>query len=75
MGDAAYGDGDTRLAFADAGRTLIARVPGRPNRSHFPKEDFRIDLESGSCTCRRGRLPGESGPPGPGPALMVELIN
>ena len=50
MGDAAYGDGDTRQAFADAGRTLIARVPGRPNRSHFPKEDFRIDLESGSCT-------------------------
>ena len=28
MGDAAYGDGDTRQAFADAGRTLIARVPG-----------------------------------------------
>ena len=37
MGDAAYGDGDTRQAFADAGRTLIARVPDRPNRSHFPK--------------------------------------
>ena len=50
MGAAAYGDGGTRQAFADAGRTLIARVPGRPNRSHFPKEDFRIDLESGSCT-------------------------
>ena len=48
MGDAAYGDGDTRQAFADAGRTLIARVPGRPIRSHFPKEDFRIDLESGN---------------------------
>ena len=45
MGDAAYGDGDTRQAFADAGRTLIARVPGRPNRTHFPKEDFHIDLE------------------------------
>ena len=44
MGDAAYGDGDTRQAFADAGRTLIARVPDRPNRSHFPKEDFHIDL-------------------------------
>ena len=40
MGDAAYGDGNTRQAFADAGRTLIARVPGRPNRSHFPKEDL-----------------------------------
>ena len=56
MGDAAYGDGDTREAFADAGRTLIARVPGRPNRSHFPKEDFRIDLESGSCTCPAGQV-------------------
>ena len=56
MGDAAYGDGDTRQAFADAGRTLIARVPGRPNRSHFPKEDFRIDLEAGSCTCPAGNV-------------------
>ena len=51
MGDAAYGDGGTRQTFADAGRTLIARVPGRPNRTHFPKEDFHIDLEAGSCTC------------------------
>ena len=56
MGDAAYGDGDTRQTFADAGRTLIARVPGRPNRSHFPKEDFHIDLESGSCTCPAGNV-------------------
>ena len=56
MGDAAYGYGHTRQAFADAGRTLIARVPGRPNRSHFPKEDFRIDLESGSCTCPAGQV-------------------
>ena len=56
MGDAAYGDGGTRQTFADAGRTLIARVPGRPNRSHFPKEDFRIDLEGGSCTCPAGQV-------------------
>ena len=56
MGDAAYGDGGTRQAFAAAGRTLIARVPGRPNRSHFPKEDFRIDLEAGSCTCPAGQV-------------------
>ena len=56
MGDAAYGDGHTRQAFADAGRTLIARVPGRPNRSHFPKEDFRIDLEVGFCTCPAGEV-------------------
>ena len=56
MGDAAYGDGGTRQTFADAGRTLIARVPGRPNRSHFPKEDFRIDLEAGSCTGPAGQV-------------------
>ena len=56
MGDAAYGDGGTRQTFADAGRTLIARVPGRPNRTHFPKEDFHIDLEAGSCTCPAGNV-------------------
>ena len=56
LGDAAYGDGITRQAFADAGRTLIARVPGRPNKAHFPKEDFRIDLEAGTCTCPAGEV-------------------
>ena len=56
MGDAAYGDGETRQAFADAGRTLIARVPGRPNRKHFPKDDFVIDLAAGSCTCPAGQV-------------------
>ena len=56
MGDAAYGDGDTRQSFADAGRTLIARVPGRPNQAHFPKEHFQIDLEAGSCTCPAGQV-------------------
>ena len=58
LGDAAYGDGDTRQAFADAGRSLIARVPGRPNRKHFPKEDFLIDLEEGTCTCPAGQVTG-----------------
>ena len=38
MGDAAYGDGDTRQAFADAGRTLIARVPDRPTGLTFPRK-------------------------------------
>ncbi len=51
IGDAAYGDGGTRQAFADAGRTLIAKVPGRPNKAYFPKEDFQIDLAAGPCTC------------------------
>ncbi len=56
MGDAAYGGGNTRQAFADAGRRLVAKAPGRPNRTHFPKDDFRIDLDSGSCTCPAGNV-------------------
>ena len=56
LADAAYGDGDTRQAFADAGRSLIARVPGRPNKAHFPKDDFRIDLAEGTCTCPAGQV-------------------
>ena len=64
LGDAAYGDGDTRQAFADAGRTLIARVPGRPNRTHLPKEDFWIDLAAGTCTCPAGQVTGKLLPAG-----------
>ena len=64
LGDAACGDGDTRQAFADAGRTLIARVPGRPNRTHLPKEDFRIDLAAGTCTCPAGQVTGKLLPAG-----------
>ena len=56
VGDTAYGDGGTRQAFADAGRKLVARVPGRPNRKHFPKDDFVIDLVAGSCTCPAGQI-------------------
>ena len=56
MGDAAYGDGGTRQAFADAGRRLVVKVPGRPNRSHFPKNDFHLDLAAGSCTCPAGQV-------------------
>ena len=55
MGDAAYGDGGTRQAFADAGRRLVAKAPGRPNRGHFPKHDFHLDLAAGSCTCPAGQ--------------------
>ena len=56
MGDAAYGDGGTRQTFADAGRKLVARVPGRPNRKQFPKDDFVIDLMAGTCTCPAGQV-------------------
>ena len=56
MGAAAYGDGGTRQTFTDAGRRLVAKVPGRPNRKHFPKDDFHLDLAAGSCTCPAGQV-------------------
>ena len=56
MGDAADGDGGTRQTFADAGRRLVAKAPGRPNRKHFPKHDFRLDPAAGSCTCPAGQV-------------------
>lgn len=55
VGDCAYGDGETRQLFAQAGRRLVAMVAGRRGGSQFPKEDFRIDLESMSCTCPSGQ--------------------
>lgn len=56
IADCAYGDGETRQAFADAGRPLIARVPKRPKQQHFPKEDFVIDVEQKSCRCPAGHV-------------------
>src|SRR5919108_990724 len=53
-GDCAYGDGQTRQAFAAADRVLHARVPAVTNQGRFPKTAFRIDLAAGTCTC-----PGE----------------
>ena len=73
LGDAAYGDGDTRQTFAYAGRTLIAQVAGRPNRKHFPKKDFRIDLENESCTCPAGKVTRNIRPVEPGLAPRVEF--
>ena len=70
IADAAYGDGHTRQQFADAGRTLIAKVPKRPARTHFPKEDFQIDLAAGTCTCPAGQVtvaPCAGGAPMPRP--------
>jgi hypothetical protein len=56
VGDCAFGDGQTRSAFAAAGRTLIAKVPVMRNRGRFPKTDFVIDLEAQTCTCPAGQL-------------------
>ncbi len=56
VADAAYGDGETRQQFADAGRTLVAKVPKPPRSGYFTKQAFHIDLEAGSCTCPAGEV-------------------
>jgi len=55
IGDCAYGDGTTRQAFADAERTLVAKVPATTNQGQYPKTAFRIELEGLSCTCPAGQ--------------------
>lgn len=55
MGDCAYGSGETRQAFADAGRTLVAKVPHASNQGCFPKTAFVLDLEATSATCPAGQ--------------------
>ena len=56
IADCAYGSGTTRQAFEDAERPLVAKVPAMTNRGRFPKTDFTIDLEAGSCTCPAGEV-------------------
>jgi hypothetical protein len=56
VADCAYGDGETRQAFAAAGRKLVAKVPQRRDQAYFPKDDFRIDLAAMACTCPAGQV-------------------
>ena len=55
MGDCAYGSGETRQAFAEAGRTIVAKVPNPSNQGCFPKTAFVLDLEAGTATCPAGQ--------------------
>jgi hypothetical protein len=55
LADGAYGDVETRQAFADAGRRLVAKVPAEQNGGRFTKSDFTLDLETGTCSCPGGQ--------------------
>lgn len=56
LGDCAYGSGETRQAFAAAGRELVAKVPQESeNQGRFPKRAFVIDLEQHTVTCPGGQ--------------------
>jgi len=56
LGDCAYGTGPNRECFAEAGVTLLAKVPRRPERGYFSKDEFEIDLNNGSCRCPAGEV-------------------
>lgn len=55
-GDCAYGGGPTRLAFAEAERELLAKVPQEASRNGlFAKSAFTIDVEHAQVTCPAGQ--------------------
>ena len=62
MGDCAYGSGETRQAFAEAGRTIIAKVPTPSNQGCFPKTAFVLDLDATSATCPAGQTTQDFAP-------------
>lgn len=70
VGDCAYGDGQTRQQFADAGRPLIAKVAAVTNQGRFPKTRFQIDLEAKKCTCPAGQVSWDFRPRGKGGAVF-----
>lgn len=59
LGDCAYGGGETRQAFAAAGRELVAKVPQESdNQGLFPKRAFVLDLAHDTVTCPGGQTTG-----------------
>ena len=55
LGDGASGDGQTRQAFADAGRALVAKIPAEGATGQLPKGAFVLDLAAGTCACPGGQ--------------------
>jgi hypothetical protein len=57
VGDAAYGSGATRREFLQAGKKLVAKVPGRhEDVRYFSKERFQVDLAAMTCICPAGHM-------------------
>jgi hypothetical protein len=71
LGDCAYGAGETRAEFTEAGRTLIAKVPDLQNQGLFAKTEFQIDLEAGTCTCPNKQQSQEFRPAKAGGGVFV----
>ncbi|MHB8508082.1 MAG: IS1182 family transposase [Candidatus Dormibacteria bacterium] len=56
LGDMAYGSGENRERFAEAGIELFAKVPQRPDAGFFSKDRFEIDTEKMTCRCPAGQV-------------------
>jgi hypothetical protein len=55
LADCAYGSGENRERFEEAGIMLLARVPRQPRGDYFTKDEFEIDLEAMRCWCPAGQ--------------------
>jgi hypothetical protein len=56
LGDMAYGSGDNRERFAEAGIELLAKVPRRHDTGYFDKDRFDIDTDKMTCRCPAGHI-------------------
>jgi hypothetical protein len=59
IGDGAYGAMKNRVAHAEAGRELVAKLPRTPEGKVFPKQAFAIDLAARTVTCPQGVTTGQ----------------
>lgn len=54
IGDCAYGTEKNRVAHAEVGRTLVAKLPRAAKNARFGKDRFAIDLANRTVTCPQG---------------------
>jgi len=55
LGDCAFGTAEVREQFETRSTELVAKVPQSPQRAHFTKHDFTIDLHHNVVTCPAGQ--------------------
>ena len=58
IGDCAYGTEKNRVAHAETGRVLVAKIPKAAHGALLGKERFDIDLENKTVTCPNGVCTG-----------------
>lgn len=56
LGDCAYGSGENRERFAQAGIELLAKVPRCSNGKFLSKDAFHIDTAAMTCRCPAGQV-------------------